>query len=186
MGRAAPTQVRVGFSALELPARRPGPKRSGSLLPVMPTDSEMHGMDYWFRHFAVDDKGEWVSAQRAACRSTGSAIAIPVLALAGTIAITGGDPSCRTGAAGHIGRVLSGSLEVFQVVSETIDSSATTLTFQAVAATEDEDAALKAIDLACRTAPREAPSAGTPVVARVVSLRTKRLMTSGRQRGRAA
>jgi len=153
----------------------------------MPTDSEMHGMDYWFRHFAVDDKGEWESPRRAAYRSTGSALRIPVLVLAGTIAITEGDSSCRTGAAGHIRRVLSGSIEVFQVVSETIDSSATTLTFQAVAATEDEDSALKTIDLACRTAnPREVLSAGTPVVARVVSLRTKRLMTSWSQRGGAA
>lgn len=97
----------------------------------------------------------------------------PIYLLAGTITITDGSVHARADALTHIRNMLAWNLDDFRVTSHRTEPLAEILSFQTTTAGQHEDWVLEAIAAACRTAGTSA----SEVVARVVSLRTKRQLT---------
>jgi len=155
-------------------------------------------MDDWFRHSAVDSDVEgdceysavgWSSnldagytsewpvdrPERTETPVSDDEIWTPGWVLAGTIAVAGGSASGRLAAVALVRQLLSANLDRFRVLSEKIEASVATLSFQAATATQHEDWTLEAISAACHSASSLNRMATEPSVnASVVSLRTER------------
>jgi len=131
-------------------------------------------MDEWFQHAPHEgtvggDRGPVVIGLPAtpACDDR---VRAPIYLLVGTISITGSNPKGRGAAVSHIREFLGANLDRSRVLSQRREGFNTLLRFQTVTERQHEDWVLEGIGAACRNA-----SAGhTDVLARVVTLRTKR------------